>query len=98
MAEALPPLPLLPPLPSYPMEGTSLGYGVIIINSFDEFPDIKRNGVDVELESFKKLFISIGLELKVYCNLTKKEISSALRKIARDEKLEKHSMFAIAIR
>ena len=88
----------LPPLPSYQIEGTSVGYGVIIINSFDEIPEMKREGVDLERESFENLFTSIGLKPILFNNLKKNDILTELKMISKDDDLENHSMIAIAIR
>ena len=85
-------------LPSYPMSGTCLGFGVIIINSFDEFPENKRTNTDVERESFHKLFTAIGLQTILLDNLKKNVLLAELRKISKDDKLKEHSMFALAIR
>ena len=88
----------LPTLPTYLMEGEPRGYGVIIINAFRNIPSHIRQGTIEERENFKKLFLSIGLRLRIFEELTKREILRELRMISRDDKLEDHSMIAIAIR
>ena len=85
-------------LPSYPMEGTPRGYGVIIINNFNDIPTLVRKGADKERENFQKLFELIGLECRIFENLKKEEIIFQLKMISKEDDLEKHSMIAIAIR
>ena len=84
--------------PNYPIGGDQCGYGVIIINSFNKIPSLKREGTLTELNMFKQLFVSIGLEPIVFEELTKSEINYRLVEISRDDNLDKHSMIAVAIR
>ena len=87
-----------PSLPSYPMNGELFGYGIIIINTFNHIPHQTRQGTDRELESFKQLFLSIGLEVFIFEDLSKNEILTELQMISKDDKLKEHSLIAIAIR
>ena len=88
----------LPALSSYPMEGEPRGYGVIIINVFRNIPSHILQGTNEERENFEKLFLSIGLIPRIFEELTKGEILDQLQMISRDDKLQDHSMIAIAIR
>ena len=85
-------------IPSYPMNGESNGYGVIIINTFNHISSHRRQGTDNEKQSFQKLFLSIGLEPLIFEDLKKNEILSKLQEISQNDKLKEHTMIAIAIR
>ena len=87
-----------PELPTYPLTGSPLGLGIIIVNKFQNVPSHYRRGADKELENLSSLFTSLGLETRIYQELTSHEILEVLFKTTRDPELKSHSTIAIAIR
>ena len=73
------------------------GIGLVIVNSFKDFPDLYREGAKKELQMLTKLFASFNLEVRSHIELTKNEIVKVLEETAKDPKLIYDSMIAIAI-
>lgn len=76
---------------------TPRGYGLIIINIFNNVATYTRNGAVNERENLEKLFKSMGLEVIVAVEKTRNEMFTFLQGYAQQSILKEHSMIAIAI-
>ena len=74
------------------------GYGLIIVNLFEQFKVAKREGAQQEIDNLKNLFESLGLKPVVYTELTKQKIQELLQLTSQSPELKEHSMIAVAIR
>ena len=84
-------------LPSYPVT-QPIGFGIIIVNKFQNIPSHKRRGAEREVENLSVLFSLLGLQTKVYEDLTSHQIVEQLVNVSRDTALSSHSLMAVAIR
>ena len=86
-----------PQLPSYPLTEPT-GFGVIIVNKFQNVPSHTRRGAEREVENLSRLFSMLGLHARVYEDLTSHQIVEQLVSISRDPALSSHSLLALAVR
>ena len=78
-------------LPSYDVTKIPRGYGLIIVNLFEQFKDAKREGAQQEIDNLKNLFESLGLKTFVYTELTKQNIEDLLQLTSQVAELKEHS-------
>ena len=84
-------------LPTYDTSSKPRGYGIIIVNKFENYGFLRRESADKELTDLTNLVTSLGLILDPHQDLTKDQILSLLQTISERQELEEHSMFFIAI-
>lgn len=83
------------PLPTYPMK-EPLGYGIIIVNTFAN-TKLCRKGSDQETNALLDLFTKLGLQIKLYQDMTSFDMLELLLNISRDPELFNHSIIMLAI-
>ena len=84
-------------LPSYPVT-QPIGFGIIIVNKFQNIPSYTRRGAEREVDNLSNLFSLLGLHTKVYEDLTSHQIVQQLVSVSREPALSSHSLLAVAIR
>ena len=84
-------------LPSYPVT-QPIGFGIIIVNKFQNIPSHTRRGAEKEIENLSRLFSLLALHTKVYEDLTSQQIVKQLLSVSRDPTLSSHSLIVVAIR
>ena len=79
--------------------GTSYprGYGVVIVNSFLGENEGERKGADVEIENLSSLFEDFGLKVKLFRDLSAKQILNSLTELSRRNDLFNHTVLVVAM-
>ena len=85
-------------IPSYDISVVPRGFGVIIVNKFENCVTWKREGAEKEIDNLTHLFNSLGLTPIVHTELRKQDILNTLEEVSKRPELGEQSMIAIAIR
>ncbi|KAI6650711.1 hypothetical protein LOD99_7762 [Oopsacas minuta] len=83
-------------LPSYPINSNP-GLGIIIVNKFENIPSYTRRGAEKEVENLTRIFSMLGLETRLFEDLTSHQIIEVLYKTSKDPELSSQSMLVLAI-